>query len=72
MNQDTFLEKLVEIKKEYRAVCYSKNGHWNGNWRQTYSEAFADTERHRNANHGHNKYHDVRIMARSYHEASVD
>ncbi len=69
-------EKHFEINSEivrqsFRAECRSLNNHWKGTWQNSYAKAQEQAERHINAPHGKNKFHDVRIVRRTYEEAVV-
>ncbi|MBG6188050.1 hypothetical protein [Flavobacterium sp. CAN_S2] len=70
MKFEEFKEKITELKRDYRAVCYSKNSHWNGTWRQTYSEAYEDVQKHMNSSPG-NELHKIKIVERVYSETAI-
>ena len=68
MKKEVFNLEFKEVSVEYRAVCHSNNKHWKGVWRQSYSEAFNDGDKHRQVN----QFHDVRIEESKYSEANIE
>ena len=57
MTEKEFKKNAEVDSKEYKAVCYSENKHWEGDWRKTYSEAYEEGEIHSKEY----PFHDVRI-----------
>ena len=62
MEQKRFNTKFIEISKKYRAECYSNNRHWKGVWRESYTDACNDGDKHRYGNNGNNQFHDINII----------
>ena len=71
MTFEQFKEGSKEIKRQYKAVCYSQNTHWQAKkWRDSYTQAYLDAQGHMNEKPG-NDLHEIKIVERIYSETTI-
>ena len=68
MEHTSFLNQAEQVSAVYRAECKSKNSHWKGKWRENYTEAFQDAQRHRANAAGQ---HSVKIVGKTFSEMAL-
>lgn len=62
MDRDEFEKSARVVRRQYIAICNTHRRHWVGELKDSYEEAFEEADRHRYADGGRNRFHDIQIV----------